>query len=180
MKKQKKEKASEDTVRIVEKPSRKKKSKEKAVPTVEAQNSTPTLDELWKREQRIEKALTILAPKVDAIMKALKEGQERAEKQQALQQQSGPAGLPPVPKQGQKSNLPIPQELITKGIGILEKAFASPEPEGLGSIIEKKLITKAVDDIITTIDNDRAIGSAIRAHVKKHGLKGIIKFGETE
>jgi len=140
----------------------------------ERQQSLPSLAEVWAREQRIEKALTILAPKVDAIMKALEEGKKRAEKM-ATQQQ----GLPPAPK-GEKSKLPIPTELIAKGIGILEKAFTEPKPDSTHSMIEKKLIDKAINDVLTTVDNDRAVGAALRKHITKHGMKGIIKFGETE
>lgn len=148
---------------------------------MEAPSSTPTpaesgavsLDELWQREQRIEKALMVLAPKVDVIMKALKEGEARAK---AAANQP----LPPVPQQGQKSVTSIPADLITKGIDVIVKAFSGPEPDTTRSLIEKKLVDKAIDNILVTVDNDRAIGEAIRTHVKKHGLKGIIKFGETE
>lgn len=135
----------------------------------------PTPDELWKRQQRIEKAVTVLAPKIDMIMKALKQGEEQAKKRAAQQQQ-----FPEPPKQQEKGRFPISPGIIEKAIDVLTKAFASPEEPGLSSIIEKKLITKAVDDIIATVDNDRAVGAALRKHITKHGMKGIIKFGEAE
>jgi len=142
---------------------------------VEAENSTPTLAEVWKREQRIEKALTILAPKVDAIMKALEEGKKRAEKM-AAQSQS----LPPVPNQTKKGRFQIDPGILDRIVDVAEKAFTEPTQQSSYSAIEQKLMKKAIDDVFVTIDNDRAIGSAVRKHIEKHGLKGIIKFGEAE
>lgn len=185
----KKDKPSEATVQAAEKPSQKKKLKKQAVPSVEAKNSTLTPDrfirdpenqneiithigKLWNRQDRIEKALTVLAPKVDFIMKALEEGKKRA---QAAQQQ-----LPEVPKGKQKGGLPISEGLIERGIGVLEKAFTGPEPDSTHSMIEKKLIDKAINDVLTTVDNDRAVGAALRQHIKKYGFKGKIELGKSD
>jgi len=128
---------------------------------------------VWQRQQRIEKSILILAPKVDAIMTALEEAKKRAEKMAAQ-----PQGLPPAPTG--KSRLPIPENLIEKGLAIAEKVFSEPEPKGLSSMIEETLIKKAVEDIIQTVSIEREIGSAVLQHVKKHGLQGTFKFEGSE
>lgn len=177
--KEKRKTRSSATVRPAERKSQPKMQRPRAVQNAETKPTTPTpaetltLEELARRQTQIEKSLANLVPKLEAIRKA-----------SAVRSVTSNPPVQSMPPPPASDGSIIGPEIISKGLGIFEKALSEPEKPAVDPLtqammdVQKEAFISHWKNFLRERDLYVQLGENLVKHIAKHGFKGVIKFEE--